>query len=94
VTTQGKGRRSIVGSTIIVKGYRRDSSDFAQTFKVHRQIPRSAILELKSRSGCLYHLVNKRLERNRPWRLCASDCWIELAIPADSFRRVVKRNDR
>jgi hypothetical protein len=94
MTTQGKGRRSIVGCTIIVKGYRRDCSDFAQTFKVHRQIPRSATLVLKSRSGCLYHLVNKRLERYRPWRLRASDCWIELAVPAWSFRGAVQPNDR
>jgi hypothetical protein len=79
MTTQGKGRQSIVGTTIIVKGLRRDCSEFAQTFKVQREI--SFTLVLKSRGGCTYRFANKTLERARPRRLCAVDCWLEPKMP-------------
>jgi uncharacterized protein YjhX (UPF0386 family) len=83
--TAAKGRRSIVGCTVIVKGYRRDGSDFAQTFKVQREI--SGTLVLKSRGGCTYRLTGKTLEGHRPRRLHAADCWIELPVLAGSLRR-------
>jgi hypothetical protein len=84
MTSQGNGRQSIVGYTIIVKGYRTDGSDFAQTFKVQREITGTSTtghaLVLKSKGGCIYRLTGKTLVNGRSRRLYAARCWIELPM--------------